>query len=737
MRGQRTRWIGLGVVVTTWVVVLAIAAQTQVDPRIPGPGGSESPSDGPPVAGPIVYYEVLDAAGSHLMERRLDGRSLARVVASRTDVDYGRTWIVDPAGTMAIALVPGPDEQQLEAVSIATGAAIWSVRTPAAPVETAVWSSDGRRIALASVGTDNRPREALIVDASTGAFSQGLIPDDAIVQGFDQDGALILRQHVPSPQGVVVSWRFLRVDPATLTIERLLGLPDVGPASDWSEDVDPAAGVAVDSTIGENDQGTAIRLWQLRGGDPRILATLPSVDRIGIDPTGSGVAISAAQTIRFVSFTGGASDLFSGPDPIADFGWSAEGDYLAVATDRRGPNLTIVERATGRSLELPQIDPVAELLLVRVIGGVPLPAAPLPAVEPTPSPTAPPSGVDVAGFDGLLSGWVERTDDGQIVHVQRLIPTEGGGLRVAADMPPLDLGPAAVPDDGGPQLQLLPRPHSSDVLIWVESPERSAGWLWDGAAGLRVLDLPADWPRNAFDVAWRPDGLAVAASAGRASANGDFEGIFVIAEPSGRATTILPVVGAYDRLEGWWSATELRVGHGICVEGCEGRYAFSARLRIKDHHLVAMRPVDRAHASIDEVIADPSRDAVVLSMINEDAADDIVVDWPVALGPVDGIDVVGFAADHRSLLLALGTTTGTDLYRIDDPAGRARGGRLADARPTLIAHLGGRGVRVDVSPDDRWAFVIDRVDNVRLVRLADGLAWPVDRDRTLVWTQPA
>lgn len=737
MRGRRARWVGLGAAIAVAVAVIAVAAWTRSDPLLPRPGQSATASDGSPVVGPIVYYEVLDATGSHLMERRLDGRSLARVVATRTDVDYGRTWIVDPAGTIAIALVPGPDDQQLEALSIASGAVLWSIRTPAAPVETAVWSPDGRRVALSSIGTDNRPREALILNPQTGSFTSGLIPDDAIVQGFDPDGALILRQHDSSPLGVDVSWRFLRVDPGTMAIDRLLDLPDVGPASDWSEDVDPSAGLAVDSIIGEDDKGTTIRLWRLRGGDPLTLTTLPSVDRIEIDPTGMGVAISAARTIRLVSFTGGATDLFSGPDPIADFGWSAGGDFLAVSTDRRGPNLTIVERATGRAQELPHIDSVAELLLVRVIGGVPLPATPLPAVEPSPTPTTPPSGADVAGADGLLSGWVDRTDDHQFVHVQRLVPTEGGGLRIAADMPPLDVGPAADPDDGGPQLQLLPRPHSADVLVWLESPERSAGWLWDGATGLRDLDLPVDWPVNSFDVAWRPDGLALAASAGRAAVNGEFESIFVIAEPAGRATIVLPAVGPYDRLEGWWSATELRVGHGTCLDDCAGRYAFSARLRVRDRHLTQMLPADRIHAALDEVSADPGRAAIVLSMINEDTTDDIVVDWPAALGPVDGIDVVGFAADGRSLLLTQGTAAGTDLYRIDDPVGRARGGRLADARPALIAHFGGRGLRVDVAPDDRWAFVIDRVDDVRLVRLADGRTWQVDRERTLVWARRA
>jgi hypothetical protein len=677
------------------LAAIAVVSWTPDPVHRPGPASSDSPSDQPPAVGPIVYYEVLDAEGSRLMERRLDGRSLAREV------------------------------------SIADGAPLWSIRTPSAPVDQAVWSTDGRRLGLASIGGDSGPRVALTIDAASGRFIRATIPDDAILQGFDRDGALILRQHVPSPQGVNVGWRFLRIDPVTGTLDPLVALPDVGPASDWSEDVDPAARLAVDTTIGANDQGTAIRFWSLGGGASRVLATLPSIDRIAIDPGGTGVAISAAQTIRFVGFDGRAGDLFSGPDPIADFGWSVEGDFLAVTTDRRGPNLTIVERATGRSVAVPHPEAIAQLLLVRVVGGVPLPAVPLPASEPTPSPTPGPAGPDVADFGGLLSAWVDRTGDTQVVHVQRLVPTEAGGLRVAAEMPPLDLGPAPVPDDGGPEVQLLPRPGSTDLLVWIGTAERSSGWLWDGAARLEVMTLPADWPGNAYDVAWRPDGLALAASAGRATPEGEFQGIFVVASPADRATTVVPVVGDYDRLEGWWSTTELRVGHGICTEGCEGRYAWSARLGIADHRLVQLTPADRAHAPIDSAAVEGS--TIVLSMVNDDRSDDVVIDWPAGLGATEALDPIGFASDGRSLILAQSTADGTDLYRIDDPAGRAVAGRLADPGPIRLVHLEGRGLRITVSPDDGWATVVDRVDGVRLVRLADGRSWPVDRERTLAW----
>ena len=432
-----------------------------------------------------------------------------------------------------------------------------------------------------------------------------------------------------------------------------------------------------------------------------------------------------------MTFDGRAADLFTGPDPIADFGWSVGGDYLAVTTDRRGPNVTVVERATGRSLELPHSDAIAQLLLVRMVGGVPLPEAPLPAIEPSPSPTLGPAGPDVAGFGGLLSAWVDRTGGTQVVHVQRLVPTDAGGLRVAAEMPPLDLGPAPVPDDGGPEVQLLPRPGTNDLLVWIGTAERASGWLWDGAARLEALRLPADWPDNAYDVAWRPDGLALAGSAGRATVDGEFQGIFVVAALADRTTTVVPIVGDYDRLEDWWSATELRVGHGICTEGCEGRYAWSARLGIADHRLVQLTPADRARGPVDSAAVDGP--TIVLSLINDDRSDDVVIDWPAGLGAPDALDPIGFASDGRSLLVTQGTPTGTDVYRIDDPIGRAIDGRLADPQPTRLVHLDGRSLRVAISPDDGWATVIDRVDGVRLVRLADGSSWPVDRERTLAW----
>ena len=126
--------------------------------RGPRPSGS-GPSADPAAVGPVVFYEILDADGAQLMERRLDGHSLARRVAEpdrcrlRPDVDRRSR-----PGRSRSPLVPGDGDQQLEAVSIATGATdLVGPDRRRRPVEQAVWSADGLRLALTSIGTRHRP----------------------------------------------------------------------------------------------------------------------------------------------------------------------------------------------------------------------------------------------------------------------------------------------------------------------------------------------------------------------------------------------------------------------------------------------------------------------------------------------------------------------------------------------------------------------------------------------------
>ena len=110
-----------------------------------------------------------------------------------------------------------------------------------------------------------------------------------------------------------------------------------------------------------------------------------------------------------------------------------------------------------------------------------------------------------------------------------------------------------------------------------------------------------------------------------------------------------------------------------------------------------------------------------MSVINADPADDVRIDWPLGSGSVDGPAVIGFARGGRSILLADASGDGTDLYRIDDAAQRAVKGRLADPQPVRLGHLPRHGLDVRISPNQRWALVVDRVENVQLVELPTGV----------------
>ena len=292
MRGPRGRWIGAGAALAAALVV--VVGVTVVRP--PERAARARPSGGPhpptPVAvGPLVYYEILDADGSHLMERRLDGHSLARGVASRTDVEYGRTWIVDPAGVDRDRPRPrrGRREQRSRPSRSRPAPPCGRPGRPTAPVEQAVWSpADGQRRASPDRHGHRASARPSWSMQHAAVRAQVAVPDDAIVQGFDA------RRRPDPPPARSRRGRASRSAGASCGWIRRPGrssasptLPDVGPASDWSEDVDPRVGLAVDTTIGGQRPGH---------GDPSLAAPRrcrrgssrrsPSVDRIAIDPAG-------------------------------------------------------------------------------------------------------------------------------------------------------------------------------------------------------------------------------------------------------------------------------------------------------------------------------------------------------------------------------------------------------------------------------------------------------------------
>ena len=684
--------------------------------------------------GPVVFYEIDDADGAKLMVRTLDGRSLAQVVATRADPDGARTWSVDPTGSFAIAATRRPNlSTRLEGVPVATGATSWSLDLPPTGVLDGVWSIDGRRFATTTDPDDPDNRELIVVDSSSGLLARTALPDGTVLQGFEPGGALILRQRRLTRDGDVAGWQFLRLDPAVGRIERLVVLPDVGPASGWNEDVDPATGIGFDQIVAPaDDTKTALRMWSVGTSTNRVLATFPMIDRMAMDPMGRAVAISVQKSILLVGLDGRNVEVWSGPDPATTFDWSSRGDYLAVTSDDAGPVLFVLERSTGRGVKLPLPVAIAQAAFVRILDGVALPAVALPAVEPTPTPTPGPSGPDLATSDGIYVAWAARAGGAAVLHVERRVPTADGGMRTVAAMAAANLGAAELLDDGDLGIFLLPRPGSRDLLVAVQTPDATRSWIWADDGTRHDTPLPADWPATTYDLAWRPDGAALGGTT-TIAVGGEPAQAVVVARLNGKKTTVLPIPPAsqYDQFEGWWSPTELRLGHGICTEGCPGRYAWSARFGIATRRITELTPADRARGRIDNVIqVEPS--GLDLLPGNEMPENTIHVDWPPALGAT-GPEYIGFAADGRSLLVAAIPAEGTDVYRIDDPAGRAVKGRLADAAPVLIGHLARRGIDIRISPDERWALTTDRTGGIELVELASGRAWPIDRESVTTW----
>ena len=731
----RTRWLVAGAAIATVVAAGGLLLGPGRTPPPAASGVASPPASAVAFTGPIVYYEVLDARASVLVEQRLDGATPPRRIAERPDAIAGRTWSVDPSATVAVSSVIDGETSRLAAVSVADGQALWAADLPAIDIGAAVWSADGRRLAALARPIDAGQPETLVIDTRDGRVTRTAVGDDAVVQGFDADDALVLRRRSDEAAGGP-TWRFLRIDPASNVIHALTAVPSMGPRSDGNEDVDPGAGLAVTVVEMPAEQRSSLMAWPLAGGAGRAIATFASVDRLAMDPTGRGVAVAITGAIRLVSWDGSTSEAWSGEDAVDDLAWSGDGRFLGIVTGGPASTVSLVEVRTGRSVPLPTSAPTAEAAIVRVVGGADLLANPLASVGPTPSRTPAPAGDDIAAAPAIAAAGLDRVAGRWQLRVQRLVATSGGGMRAAAATGAIDVGPAAGEPSTAPEIRIVPRPRRAEVLIWVEAADgsQSRGWLWDGTAPPRLVGLPRDWPANATNPHWSPDGTRLAATTERAVPGPDVVERFVVAAIGGTRTTVLAEPADYPLLEGWWSTTELRLGHAICTEGCPGRYAWSARLRIRDRHLVELAPADRAAGSVDAVYPD-GHGGLIIRPGNADRAHEIAVDWPFD-GGRDGPSWVASLGGERAMVVASETPTATDLYRIDDPIGRAVKGRLADPEPTLLGHLPPHLTAIRVADGGRWAITQDRVGGMALQELASGRTWPLDGGAALDWWLP-
>jgi hypothetical protein len=719
------------------VVVAAVATGFTFGGRQAAPPPSFAAPTRPPQPAVMTYYEVLDADGALLYERALDGVSLPRLIVERPSPDFSRTYTVDPAGRLALAGVTTGATTTLEAIDIATGASLWVTETPVLEPESGVWSADGRRWAalVAEVEFDAGPA-VLIADIASGGTAVIALEERAWPQGFTTRGGLVLTERADDLQAPLL-WRFLTVDPATGSVVRLASPPPVGPHSSYADDVAPVPGLGV-AQFPLDDQlfGTTIQVRDLAGGQWRPLAEFETVDRVLFAPGGDAVTATADGKVVLVDLSGVVTELWDGPD-YADLVWSASGAYLGISGWDERPMIAVVERATARVVELPLPEAIAEARVVGVTGsarlpGIALPPGGDPAPEPSPEPTGPP----VAGAPAVVSGWLERLDGIPIAHAEIRVPTEDGGVRSAATMPPIALEDLR---DQEVTISVAPRPGGPDILIKLDSDEMTQAWLWDPSSGRRPFPFPEGWPPAVADIAWRPDGGALASLAfpgGDDPVNGPVDrAVVVVAELDTRTVRQLQMPDGYSVLDGWWSQDELRLGREECFEECPGRYAYAALLRVSDGRLQPFGPRDRPATPIHlpTVEFDPAPE-ITLSSINGEAADDVRIRWPADLPVIDG-GILLWGGPQPELLVGAPREGEVDLYRIEDPIGRARGGRLANPAPTLVATLPIAAESPQLSPDGGWLTVSDRTGTVRLVELDTNRHWSLGfgRDVGMSW----
>jgi hypothetical protein len=178
-RSDGGTWAVVAGGVATVVVVVAVGlARPAVTPEpAPRPGTASTA----PGVGPVVYSEIVDADGSVLVERRLDGQSLPRRVASGPS--RGRADLVGRSRPdRRRAAVAGRAGWRLDAVSIVDGSELWTVDIAGVDLGEAVWSSDGHRLALIDRPEDAGPTQRSSSTSATAHGVRTILPDDAVLQ---------------------------------------------------------------------------------------------------------------------------------------------------------------------------------------------------------------------------------------------------------------------------------------------------------------------------------------------------------------------------------------------------------------------------------------------------------------------------------------------------------------------------------------------------------------------------
>jgi hypothetical protein len=713
MRISRPIVAALGIAIVASAVFVGVATAPRPAPR--------------PLA-PVVYYEVLGAHENVLLEQPLDGTSPARVVASRPSTGEGQVrWEVDPSGTVGMAVTLRGAGVVVEAVEVASGRALWRRELERIP-RPGVWSRDGRLWASNTETPDGMEGHILaVVNVAAGTVALSRTEQTWSPQGFTADGDLVLTEEVDNEQGYVTGWAFRLRHRATGVVAPVnVAMAGTGPRGGGGlSDVATTAGWAVRRSLqGTPETGTTQRLElvEFRTGEVTLLgpaedtnynwfALTPDASRVLALTYVEEVDGESTNALLVIDREGEGAEIWRGPMPI-DHVISRAGRYIGMTSWVGHSLLTVVHLGSGRSLEIP-LPPRTIAGVIRTIvdpADVDLIAvAPLrPPASADPAPAARP----LAGVPRFISALAEETGDGWAGRVSILAPGEGGGIAVVETMPPLQL---PVPD---PFVEVHPRPGTDEVLVAVISERPSLFWLWTPGRDPVELDLPDNLPPNASQPRWRPDGGAIAFNYWKQIGDDVESGIAILGLAS-RDVRVIPTDGPYGDLADWASdGRRPLLSYQVCVEGCPGRYAFVARL---DPDTGVVTPFDVGDRDAAGYLAyhDDAGRTIILTSIQLEEADDVVLRWPAELAPLSG--GIDWSSDRRNLVVSTTTDDVVTLYRVPDVL--AGGPGAFDAQPVKLGILPAGVSPQTVSAGREWVIAADRAYTRFLIKLSTGESW--------------
>jgi hypothetical protein len=708
--------IGGAVLVAVALVAVALRPTT-------APESSPSAPAQRPFSGVVAYYEVMTGRGVTLYERRLDGISLPRAVAQQTGASYGRTFSVSPDGRWALAFLPtqGQDgglDVTVARIDIATGD-----RTELGTIDgvaiqgLGIWSADGAAWANTALDADGDRLGTAVVDVAAGRLT--VIKDTrGRPYAFEGPTRLLLyeeRGPVDAPQ----DWAFQRIDVSSGESAQV-GLAALPPLPGAFAPVSLATGQGVllahERDAAEQDH-VIVRLRDLRRGTVRDLVTLDALERAVLTPSGDAIVGCNDDAVLLIAFDGTSRTALQadGIDCFDDGFLSARGGLAAVGAWDEGSILRLLDTATGQILRLPlaNVDRNAEAHLAGIVGESLVGAALPPVADPGPTPV-PHDAQPVAGAPLLPRIVVETNAAGvPVVRAERVTAGVNGGMAVVSTMAPIQL-PRAMGIADQPWVEPLRSAAGEDILLVINWEGAGEFWMWHADGSRDRLTVPDGFPLFSDGWALSPDGTRLAA------ATFDQAVTLVTWELATGSTHAVRLHSAYGRVEGWPRDDAVLVGHGICTEGCPGRYAYS---RVVDPTTGKLYPIDATGTSagigLHFMNFEPHR--ILPDAINEEDSDDLEIPWPKELPAIRRVIVRG----DDLIVVAGEPARGLQVLRLDDGYRRALDGRQ-QAAPVRLGTLPTGAEFGWLSDDGRWALTEELYDFGALVDLTTGAEYAIE-----------